>query len=86
MLDRTHTVEAPMWVVNAMDKKRAGLNCVHQLLERVPHHETLRPPVVMPPRERHPDYIRHPMRRDMYVPEMAPRAGTRVTLSSLPAT
>jgi polyphosphate kinase len=70
MLERTHTGEAPWWVVNAVDKKRARLNCIHHLLEHVPYHEATRPPVVMPPRERHPDYIRNPVPREMYVPEV----------------
>ena len=70
MLERTHTAEAPWWVVNAVDKKRARLNCIQHLLDQVPYQEAERPGVVMPPRERHPDYIRHPVPREMYVPEV----------------
>jgi len=29
MLERTHFPEAPWWVVQAVDKKRARLNCIH---------------------------------------------------------
>ncbi len=32
MLQRTHIPEAPWWVVEADDKKRARLNCIHHLL------------------------------------------------------
>ena len=32
MLDRTHIPEAPWWVVEAVDKKRARLNCMSHLL------------------------------------------------------
>ena len=32
MLERTHIPEAPWWVVQAVDKKRARLNCIHHLL------------------------------------------------------
>jgi hypothetical protein len=32
MLERTHIAEAPWWVVQAVDKKRARLNCIHHLL------------------------------------------------------
>ena len=28
MLERTHIPEAPWWVVEAVDKKRARLNCI----------------------------------------------------------
>jgi polyphosphate kinase 2 len=33
MLDRTHIPEAPWWIVEAVDKKKARLNCIHHLLE-----------------------------------------------------
>ncbi|WP_240538524.1 polyphosphate kinase 2 [Rhodoferax sp. PAMC 29310] len=34
MLERTHIPEAPWWVVQAVDKKKARLNCIHHLLGR----------------------------------------------------
>ncbi|WP_119354107.1 polyphosphate kinase 2 [Azohydromonas sediminis] len=70
MLERTHIPEAPWWIVPAVDKKRARLNCIHHLLSLVPYHEVERPEVVLPPRERHPDYIRHPVPPEMIVPEV----------------
>ncbi len=33
MLERTHIPEAPWWVVQAVDKKKARLNCIAHLLE-----------------------------------------------------
>ena len=39
MLERTHIPEAPWWVVEAVDKKRARLNCMAHLLTRVPYQE-----------------------------------------------
>lgn len=36
MLERTHIAEAPWWVVPAVDKKRARLNCLAHLLEYFP--------------------------------------------------
>jgi polyphosphate kinase len=69
MLERTHIAEAPWWVVQAVDKKRARLNCIAHLLEQFPYHEVLRPLVELPPRERHDDYIRQPVPADMFVPE-----------------
>ncbi len=70
MLERTHIAEAPWWVVPAVDKKRARLNCMHHLLGLVPYHEVERAKVVLPPRVRHPDYIRHPVPAEMIVPEV----------------
>jgi polyphosphate kinase 2 len=70
MLERTHTPESPWWVVHAVDKKRARLNCIHHLLQQLPYREVEHPPVVLPPRERHPDYFRNPVPPELYVPEV----------------
>jgi polyphosphate kinase 2 len=70
MLERTHSPHAPWWVVQAVDKKRARLNCIHHLLGQVKYREVEHPPIVLPPRERHPDYFRTPIPQEMYVPEV----------------
>ncbi len=69
MLERTHIAEAPWWVVQAVDKKRARLNCIHHLLRQMPYHAIERPEVVLPARVRHADYIRQPVPPEMIVPE-----------------
>jgi polyphosphate kinase 2 len=69
MLERTHIPEAPWWIVEAVDKKRARLNCISHLLTQVPYEEVQRPPVVLPPRKRNPEYLRGPVPEEMYVPE-----------------
>jgi polyphosphate kinase len=68
MLERTHIPEAPWWIVEAVDKKRARLNCIGHLLSQFPYQEVERPPVVLPPRVRNPDYLRGPIPEEMYVP------------------
>ena len=70
MLERTHIPEAPWWIVQAVDKKRARLNCIEHLLAQVPYHEIEHPSVELPARVRHPDYIRHPVPDNMFVPEV----------------
>jgi len=70
MLERTHIDEARWWVVQAVDKKKARLNCIHHLLGQMPYSEVDRPPVVLPPRERHEDYSRLPVPGDLIVPEV----------------
>jgi polyphosphate kinase 2 len=70
MLERTHIAEAPWWVVQAVDKKRARLNCIHHLLGQVPYHEIELPEVVLPARVRNPDYLRQPVPAEMIVPEV----------------
>ena len=70
MLARTHITEAPWWVVQAVDKKRARLNCMHHLLGQIPYEEVEHPAIVLPPRERHEDYVRQPVSPDILVPEV----------------
>ena len=68
MLERTHIPEARWWVVEGVDKKRARLNCIHHLLQQVPYGDVQHEPIVMPQREHMPDYARHPVPKDLYVP------------------
>jgi polyphosphate kinase 2 len=70
MLERSHIPEARWWVVHAVDKKRARLNCIHHLLQQFPYGEVEKTSVVLPERERHGDYSRHPVPADMMVPEI----------------
>ncbi len=70
MLERTHIPEAPWWVVQAVDKKKARLNCIHHLLAQMPYGETEHPAIVLPERVRHDDYVRHPVPQDIVVPEI----------------
>ena len=70
MLERTHIPEAPWWVVQAVDKKKARLNCIHHLLSQLPYQEVPHAPVVLPDRVRNPEYLRQPVPASMYVPEV----------------
>jgi polyphosphate kinase 2 (PPK2 family) len=68
MLEKTHIPEAPWWIVDAVDKKRARLNCISHLLSQIPYDEVARPTVVLPERVRNPNYHRGPVPKEMYVP------------------
>jgi len=70
MLERTHTSYAPWWVVQAVDKKKARLNFIAHLLGQIPYEDVPKPEIVLPPRMRNPDYLRHPVPPEMYVPEV----------------
>jgi len=70
MLERTHIPEAPWWVVQAVDKKRARLNCIHHLLEQFTAAEVSKPTIVLPERERHEHYSRQAVPAEMMVPEI----------------
>ena len=58
MLERTHIPEARWWVVQAVDKKRARLNCIDHLLQQMPYQDVPHEPIVLPDREHKPDYTR----------------------------
>ncbi|ATA57660.1 polyphosphate kinase 2 [Variovorax boronicumulans] len=70
MLERTYIPEAPWWVVQAVDKKKARLNCISHLLGQLPYQEVAHAPVELPARERHDDYLRQPVPASMIVPEI----------------
>ena len=68
MFEHTHIPGAPWWIVEAVDKKRARLNCINHLLTQIPYQEINRDAVVLPPRVRNPEYYRGPVPEEMYVP------------------
>ncbi len=70
MLERTHIPEARWWVVQAVDKKKARLNCIHHLLQQMPYTDVPHPEVVLPNRERSKGYRRNPIAADLIVPEV----------------
>ena len=70
MLERTHIPESPWWVVQAVDKKRARLNCIAHLLSQFPYEEIEHPTITLPQRVRNPDYLRNPVPDSIFVPEI----------------
>src|SRR5262245_13296798 len=70
MLQRSHIPEAPWFVVQAVDKKKARLNCIHHLLQRVPYREVPHEEVILPERERHEGYRRSATPAVLMVPEV----------------
>jgi polyphosphate kinase 2 len=70
LFERTHIAEAPWWVVPAVDKKRARLNCITHLLSQMPHGGVEHAEIRLPSRVFHPDYIRHPVPSEMIVPAL----------------
>jgi polyphosphate kinase 2 len=70
MLQRSHIPEARWWVVHAVDKKRARLNCIDHLLRQFPYTEVHKTPVTLPLRERHEHYSRQAVPEEMLVPEI----------------
>jgi polyphosphate kinase len=70
MLERSNIPEAPWWVVQAVDKKRARLNCITHLLTQFPYGPVDHEAIVLPQRVFHKDYVRQPVAEAMIVPEI----------------
>jgi polyphosphate kinase 2 len=70
MFAYTDIKQAPWYVVNADDKKRARLNCISHLLTLIPYRELEVPKVELPPRQKDIGYIRPPISEQTFVPEI----------------
>ncbi len=70
MFRHTDIEQAPWWVVEADDKRRARLNCIHHLLSMVPYGEPESPEIRLPPRQDDTGYVRPPVEEQTFVPEV----------------
>ncbi len=68
MFDYTDIKQAPWYVVNADDKRRARLNCISHLLSTVPYKDILPAPIELPGRQPGTGYIRPPFDEQTFVP------------------
>jgi polyphosphate kinase 2 len=68
MFAHTDIKQAPWYVVNADDKKRARLNCISHLLSLIPYEDLTPPPIELPPRQDNVGYVRPPMADQTFVP------------------
>jgi polyphosphate kinase len=68
MFEYTDTKDSPWYVVNADDKKRARLNCISHILQRIAYEDVLPPPIQLPPQAEHAGYIRPPLESQTFVP------------------
>jgi polyphosphate kinase len=70
MFSHTDIKQAPWFVVNADNKKRARLNVISHLLSRFPYQDLTPEPIVLPPREPDRGYVRPPMADQTFIPEV----------------
>ena len=69
MFAQTDIEEAPWYVVDADEKRRARLNCISHLLSMIPYEDVLPPPLELPPRQPDQGYARPPMSEQTFVPD-----------------
>ncbi|RGP36622.1 polyphosphate kinase 2 [Pseudotabrizicola alkalilacus] len=68
MMARTNIPEAPWYIVEGNDKKRARLNCIDHLLSLIPYEPVPHEEVHLPDRVFNPDYERAVLPPELYVP------------------
>jgi polyphosphate kinase 2 len=66
----TDIKQAPWYVVNADEKRRARLNCISHLLSLIPYEDLTPPPIELPPRAGDAGYVRPPLSDQTFVPEV----------------
>ncbi len=71
MLVHTDVSEAPWYILESDDKRRARLNMIAHLLGSVPYHEVKPPVLELPPRPPSTGYVRPPRDLQTYVPDHA---------------
>jgi len=69
MFARTNIAEAPWYIVEGNDKKRARLNCIDHLLQQIPYEPVPHEEIALPERVFNPDYERATLPPELYVPQ-----------------
>jgi len=62
--------QAPWYVVNADNKRRARLNCIHHLLSMIPYTDLTPDPIELPVRETGEGYVRPPITDQTFIPDV----------------
>jgi polyphosphate kinase len=70
MFKYTDIKQAPWYVVDADDKKRARVNCIQHLLSMIRYKDVTPPPIKLPKRKRDIGYQRPPITDQTFVPEV----------------
>jgi polyphosphate kinase 2 len=68
MFAYTDIKQAPWYVVDADDKKKARLNCISHLLSMIPYEDIQREVIKLPDRQDDKGYVRPPMTDQTFVP------------------
>jgi len=70
MFSFTDSKQAPWYVVNADNKKRARLNCIHHLLSLIPYKDLTPKQIKLPPRDLRSAYVRPPISDQTFIPDV----------------
>jgi polyphosphate kinase len=67
MFDYTDIKQAPWYVINSDDKRRARLNCIAHILQQIEYEDMTPRPIELPPRQENTGYIRPPISEQTFV-------------------
>lgn len=70
MLEHTDRKLTPWYIVDADDKKKARLNCIHHLLQQIPYQDIAPVELDLPPRQGDDGYKRPKKSKQNWVPEV----------------
>jgi polyphosphate kinase len=70
MFKYTDIKQAPWYVVESDDKKKARLNCIAHIISQIQYKDVTPEPMELPPRKIVEDYIRPPLEDQTFVPEL----------------
>ncbi|NMQ03996.1 polyphosphate kinase 2 [Candidatus Accumulibacter phosphatis] len=70
MFAHTDIKQAPWYVVDGDDKKRARLNVITHLLNMIDYEDLTPEPIVLPPRQDEGGYVRPPISDQTFIPEV----------------
>ena len=70
MFAYTDTKISPWYMVDADNKKRARLNCIHHLLSLIPYKDLTPEPMELPPRRDSKGYVRPPIEEMTFIQEV----------------
>jgi hypothetical protein len=70
MFSYTDIKQAPWYVVNGDDKRKARLNCISHLLTVIPYDDVGHKKIKLPNRNSGEGYVRPPMEDQTFVPEV----------------
>ncbi len=70
MFAHTDIKQAPWFVVEADNKKRARLNCISHLLSMIPYEDLTPSKIKLPPRQEAGGYVRPPISDQTFVPDV----------------
>jgi polyphosphate kinase 2 len=73
MFEETDTNQAPWYVVEADDKKRARLNCIAHLLSMIPYKDLTPGKIKVPKRQKDDGYVRPPLTNQTFVQDCLAR-------------